>query len=55
MANTTKYLGKKFHNDYLNKERIIKIEREKVIIMCQTLQEYDGNPKVRKVAIHVKL
>ena len=53
MANPTKYLGEIFHNDNLNKERIKKIEKQ-VIIMCQTLQEYDENPKVRKVAIQVK-
>ena len=53
MSNTTKYLGKIFHNDNLNKEGIKKIERE-VIIMCQALQEYDGNPKVRKMVIQVK-
>ena len=53
MASTTKYLGEIFHNENLNKERFQKIEKQ-AIIMCQTLQEYDGNPKVRKVAIQVK-
>ena len=53
MANTTKYLGIFFTNDYLNKERIKKIEKQ-IIIICQTFQEYDENQKIRKVAIQVK-
>ena len=53
MANTTKYLGDISYNDNLNKKRIKKIERQ-VIIMCLPHQEYDGNPKVRKIAIQVK-
>ena len=47
MANTTKYLVEAIHNNNLNKERIKKSKKQ-VIIMCQTLQEYDGNPKVKK-------
>ena len=50
MVNTAKYMGEIFHNDNLNKERIKKIEKQ-VIITCQTLQEYDGNPKIRKNGI----
>ena len=49
----TKDIGEIFHNDNLNKERIKKID-EDIIIMCQTLQEYDENPKVRKIEIKVK-
>ena len=46
MANTTKYMGEIFHNDNLNKERIYEIEKQ-LIMVCQALQEYDGNPKIR--------
>ena len=53
MAITTKYLGRIFCNDNLNRERIQKLEKQ-VIIMCHTLQEYNGNPKVGKMAIEVK-
>ena len=53
MANTSKYQEEIFHNDNLNKEGIIKIEKQ-VIIMCQTLQEYDRNRKITKMAIQVR-
>ena len=52
MANTTKYMDKKIHNDNLKNDRILKIDKQ--VFTCQTLHEHYGNPKVKKMAIQVK-